>query len=453
MREFRQTHGRGAERYWMVDVRGIKVTSQWGAINNGVHKEHGNTADVPGHKGKPGTKSFVTAEDNAVELHDRMIRKKLEEGYVEVGMDGKPLIGGSADEIDHKKSLPKNLCFSKPKNGVTEKRIMKLDADKNLIYTRKMNGMMVVAHIMSDRNVKLYSRRMDDLTNHFPHLVRALYPGGLNIPPCTILLFEAFMGEGNSKRDLLLCSSVMRSKPDRALEQQEKLGWMKFYLFRMPILYNQHMEAKYNNEACIDALRKTFEKMFESYRDDKNSPVKGQFLFALDVHPGLKMESALEIAKKNNWEGWVLYEKDACLGDKSYSFHGKPDRPNSCFKLKPSQEDDFIAYWNPDKGTKERPLGTWGSGKNMGKVGTLSLYQLNADGEEVYICEVGSGLTDDLRDKMANKWKWPCVVQVEFEERFYISSGDKTNALQLPRIVAIRKDKEPSECVDDALIT
>ena len=79
------------------------------------------------------------------------------------------------------------------------------------------------------------------------------------------------------------------------------------------------------------------------------------------------------------------------------------------------------------------------------------MYQLNSAGEEVYICEVGSGFSDEQRTKWVSDRKWPKVAQVEFEERFYKSAGDKTNALQLPRLSQIRGDKVPTECVNPEL--
>ena len=116
-------------------------------IKEDKRSEHGRTADKPGPKGKRGTKAHVSAEDNAIFHMDRMIRKKTEEGYVEVGLDGNLLLGGSADEIDFTTELPKNLCFSKPRNTVTRKFIEEEDAIRNLLYTRKINGMMVIAQI------------------------------------------------------------------------------------------------------------------------------------------------------------------------------------------------------------------------------------------------------------------------------------------------------------------
>jgi hypothetical protein len=129
----------------LIDLRKDTVITSWGAVIDGKHREHGHTEDKVQPKGKENTKAFMSAKENAVFTHDRAIRKKTEEGYVELGLDGKPLLGGAADEILHDQPLPKNLCFSKPKNSVTDSMLAKLDSEKRTIYTRKVNGMMVIA--------------------------------------------------------------------------------------------------------------------------------------------------------------------------------------------------------------------------------------------------------------------------------------------------------------------
>ena len=445
MREFRQRLGRGQERYWMIDLKKDTVITMWGAVVDDKHKEHGHTEDKVQPKGKAGTKAFMGAKENAVFTHDRAIRKKTKEGYVELGLDGKPLLGGAADEILHDRPLPKNLCFSKPKNSVADSVVAKLDSEKRSIYTRKVNGMMVIAHIREDGTVHLYRRRMDPVTALFPHLVEAL--SDLRIPPRSILLFEAWRGEGNSKKDMALIQEVMNSNPDLAISKQQATGWAHFYLFRVPILAGIHLEAKYTNEVNILTIEDAFVDRFLSYIHHK----AGQFLSALEVYNGVDDREAMRFANEHDFEGWVVYDKDACLGDKSFCFTGKPDRPSCCFKRKKSEEDDFIAYFFPEKGNKVRPLGRYGTGENRERVGTLSLYQLNSDREEVYICEVGSGFSDEQRTKWVSDRKWPKVAQVEFEERFYKSAGDKTNALQLPRLSQVRTDKKPEECINPEL--
>jgi hypothetical protein len=431
----------------MIDVRKDVVDTIWGDIDDaGKRGQHGKTSDTVKPKGKEGTAAYMTGVQNAEFDYNRQIRKKLEEGYVEVGLDGKPLLGEAQDTIDHTRALPKNLCFSKPKSKVKDGYLQTLDAEKRAVYTRKVNGMMLIAHVRSDHTVHLYSRRMDSLTQHFPHLIQALGVKGLMIPPETVFLFEAYMGNGNDKRDLKLCSSVMRSKHEKALERQRELGWMNFYLLRTPVVRGEHLEGTKTMGNLIEAMENSLADKFISYRDPEGR-TNEQFLFTMETFEGTATE-ALDTADRLGYEGWVGYVKDAILGDKSYSFHGKPDRPSTCFKLKNEEEDDFIAYWNPDKGTKERPMGEWGTGKNQGLIGSMSLYQIDSEGKEVYCGEVGSGLTDEQRKKLSNPKHFPKVAKIVFEERFYKSMGDPTNALQLPRLDDFREDKGIKECIN-----
>lgn len=454
MREFRQTHGRTGERYWMISFEAPPgqppetIVTKWGAIKNGEKKQHGETKDRPGPKGKRGTKSYMDAAANACFNMDRMIRKKIEEGYVEIGLDGRPLVGGPVEDpqydagptIPFDEPLPKNLCFSKPKNTVPEKFVRKLEDNGNLILTRKINGMLVVAQIDEKGVPYLYTRRMDDLTHHFPHLTLALM--NMNFPAKSILLFEAFMGEGNKKKDLLRVQSVMRSKSERALELQENDEWMKFYLLRIPVWKGKYLEQEMNCEQLCHLIENTFADKFMEYRDGS---VDAQFLFTLENFEGTVDEADAE-AEANGYEGWVGYQRDAVFGEYSFSFHGKPDRPACCFKRKPEYEDDFIAHFNPDKSTKDFKQGSWGTGKNTGLLGTMSLYQMDPEtGEVIYVCEVGSGFSDAQRKEFADPGLYPVVVTVKYTSRQYTSEGDDTNALEFPRFDQLHPDKTPEE--------
>lgn len=453
MREFRQEHGRTGERYWQVWLESRQanspleyVCSAWGAINeDGTRNEHGNTKDRPGPKGKKGTKAHQTAADNAVFNMDRAIRKKIEEGYHEVGLDGRPLVGGSADEIDHEKELPKNLCFSKPKNTMPESKIAKLEAADDLIFTRKVNGAMVILHVDAHEVPTIYSRRMDHLTNHFPHLVQAAHD--LKIPAESILLFEAFVGEGNTQEEFQEAQGIMRSNPDRAIKLQEKNRWMSFCLLRIPVWKGSFLEQINDNETQLFTIENVFSDRFLEYDHE----TAGLFLYTLEIFEGT-VDEAMAHAKEHGYEGWVCYQRSEKLGAYSFSFHGKPDRPSSCFKLKPWLEDDFIAYWDPDERFSHGKQGSWGTGKNSKRVGTLSLYQHGPNGQgEVYVCEVGSGLSDEERRELTNPHRYPIVVEVKYQDRSYVSEGAKTNALTFPSVVKIREDKDPKECVNGRL--
>jgi len=452
MREFRQQHGRSGERYWLLGYEAAPgkpietITTEWGAIVDGKRKSHGKTKDRPGPKGKPGTKAYMTAEENACFNADRLIRKKLEEGYVETGLDGRPMLGGTADEINHSQPLPKNLCFSKPRNSVPIAFAEKLEKAGDLLLTRKINGMMVAAHIDAEGEPHLYSRRMDDVTEVFPHLVRALGPQGMKFPAASVLLFEAFSGEGNTQDEFETVQSVMRSKPARAISLQEENGWIKFYLFRIPVWKGAHLEQSNTCETQCHLIENTFS---DKFMEERNTAVEGRFLFAID-NVELPLADAMFHAEKYGWEGFVAYQRSAVMGSYSFSFHGKPDRPSCCFKIKPVYEDDFVVFWEPAKGTKEMPRGSYGSGKNSETVGTISLYQYNQAGKLIYICEC-SGFTEEDREYLEKAIDYPAVAQVEYTNRSYVSKGRKSNALQFPRFVRLRTDKKVEECVNGEL--
>lgn len=466
MREFRQKQGRAGERYWRIEVKGDKVLTEWGAIKNGEHSKHGATGDIPGPKGKEGTKGYYTAEANAKFNADRLIRKKKEEGYVELGDEA-----GVASKIDFGKPLPKNLAFSKPKNSMDTARMVKLADKEGVVFTRKVNGMAAIVYVNKDGDITIYSRRMEDVTEKFPHIVKEI--NALGVPSKTILLAEAFMGKGNDKDDFNMMQQIMNAKPDHALAVQKKLGKAHFYVYRAPFWMGQNLEDEMNNCEYLELL----EYLFHDHRYDM------QYIHHLEVFWG-EVEDAKKIALKKGYEGWVAYQTTGELKGRGFSFHGKPDRPSCVWKVKYHSEDDFCARWDPKRtmggghckngcqcadskqvqksvttgkcavcGGKMVGDGTFGSGKHTGQVGTFSLYQYTPKGVPVYICEVGTGLSDEQKEQLADVVHYPLCVRIIYDDRRYRAKGDDSNALQFPRVDEIREDKEPSECVNPELVT
>jgi ATP-dependent DNA ligase len=79
------------------------------------------------------------------------------------------------------------------------------------------------------------------------------------------------------------------------------------------------------------------------------------------------------------------------------------------------------------------------------------LYQYNDKDELIYICDAGSGIDDAFRSLYSDPQCYPRAVRVIYNDRTYKSQGDKSDALQFPRIDAVRDDKEPEECVNPRL--
>lgn len=61
----------------------------------------------------------------------------------------------------------------------------------------------------------------------------------------------------------------MRSLKDRALELQERDGFMKFYLFRIPIWKGAELEKTNTNEDQIFLIENSMADRFIQYRDDQ----------------------------------------------------------------------------------------------------------------------------------------------------------------------------------------
>jgi ATP-dependent DNA ligase len=123
----------------------------------------------------------------------------------------------------------------------------------------------------------------------------------------------------------------------------------------------------------------------------------------------------------------------------AFTFSGKAYRPNVVWKSKPVFEDDFIIRWDIQNG-----IGDYGKGKNKGKVGNVFAYQLDENGDEIYISKVGGGLSDAQREFYTTA-EYPRVWSIKFD-----SIQEKTGSLRFPVFVRDRTldgDKEVRECL------
>ena len=176
MREFHKK-GKNHTLTWSVWVHKNEVHTQSGIVGGNLK----HTYDIPGSVGKEGTKAFVPPEAQAVLVAERKVRKKVEEGYYEVDPETGEAKGSSAHSLDFT-HLPKNLCFFKPRRWPTTKkehaRVQALlgtvdPGDEREILTIKRDGMMHAVLITPTEDVKIYTRRMDECTDSYPHLVKA----------------------------------------------------------------------------------------------------------------------------------------------------------------------------------------------------------------------------------------------------------------------------------------
>lgn len=471
LRQFRNTAKTGKVVVWTIRVDGRTVHTQWGEEGGklqtgqdlGTWKNRGQANEIP-------------PEQDALDVADRMIREKLRSGYVE----GDHAVVRSRD-LDLRLALPEQLRVYKPDNSLGAGLLRKMGR-RDVLFTRKRDGEAYPLVVHAGQGVAMYSRKMHRhhhlevggpaWEDRFPRICEEIRR--LNLPPETMLL-----GELVSRPDLDLrwdTAQVIRSKTDEALELQEARGHLHYYIWDIAwwagrcLLTTETLGERYGRiYSLLESGNFPHLLPVEIYSPDDidelatgipDSILENEHEFGTPVIPeGAPplWRSAIKVALGNAWEGWVVVDPDAQMGPEAYNLRGKDYRPAAVSgKLKPFFEDDFVLVFDPnsDFGEIDDALGqdlpkrgSWGRGKEN-VVGAVSLYQRNTSGELVYICECGGGITDDFIEQYSDPERYPLVAEVRYETRTYVHLGGKTNALQFPRIVRVRTDKDPDECIN-----
>lgn len=357
-------------------------------------------------------------EQAKLELERKIVKKK-KEGYIED-------MNSVAEEqaIDFSKPFPKQLCFYKPKNSIDEKKIAKLEKSQRAVYTVKRNGMMHIVRVTKKLGVEIYTRRMDDVTNHYPHMIEPLS----KLPDGTVLLGEMVIAGKNGKDSLNLASKVFRCKDaSEAIERQNKWGSAHYYIFDVAYLGEECLPTSIPYKDRLEKIKSLTKLMDSVYVESVETVDKPH-------------DEALKEMVERGMEGLVVWDSDGVMKDNELTtFSGKPYRPNVLWKSKPTYEDDFIVKYDPTNG-----IGLTGKGKNYGKFGSAFCYQIDEEGNEVFLGKCGGGLKDSEIDFYTTA-KFPRVWRIKYD-----SMQPGTGALQFPRFDADRTelgDKELTECL------
>ena len=424
-----------APRVWSVATDGNCVHTVWGQRGGTMQKATEFLGPI-----NVGKSNLVLPDQAARQRALRLITLKTREGYREVDIHDNFLDPVSTGAINFAQPLPRELSFWKPVNSTEGKPLERLNAGKSWL-ARKRNGMATVVCKHSDGGVQIYSRRMftqhDDevgtqLTwnDRFHHIVEA---ADKIMPPNSILLGELIV-EVDGKERFDLAQSYIKSLTMQSQSDQAIYGKPFFYCWDV---------AFWDGEDLVTTA--TLRRRYELIHDICLHPIRPVEVFTEGSFGGA--DGAIEHAKQNGWEGFVVSDPDGIFGDRGYNFKGKPDRPPCVTKLKPAWEDDFIALWDPEHGQGERST----KGSRSGGIKSVSLHQYDKEGKLVFIANVSSGLTKEHLAKWADAKHFPMVWQVEYTGRRYVKDGDDTNSLDFPRFIAVRTDKDAKECVNSRL--
>lgn len=368
---------------------------------------------------------------------ERKITKQKEKGYVE-DIDSV----NKSVEISFDEPLPKELCFYKPKNSIDDKKIALLEKEDRTVYTVKRDGMNHIIRKSEQLGVEIYSRRMDLVTDKYPHIVKALE----NLRYDFVLLGEIILDKAG-KDDFNAVSRICRSDPDKAIERQQELGLVKYYVYDMAFIGEGGAYTNLlTNEMYIDRLNTFADNIGCQLEEDSPVELCEILNYTDDLStwsPGKRNgkthKQALKEVQERGLEGLVVWDAHGKMeADQAFTMNGKPYRPNVVWKSKPKFEDDFIVRFDPDN-----DIGEYGSGKHAGKVGSVFLYQINDEGEEVFLTKCGGGLSDSQRDFYTTA-DYPRVWRVEYD-----SIQPKTGSLRYPVFNADRTsagDKAVEEC-------
>ena len=433
----------GAKRYWQANREGAKIHIEWGVVDT----PNPTRTIYYGEVKNAGKANEISTYDDTVNEQARLVLSKKREGYT----------SSLEDQVYQAIDLPLSMRVYKPKSSITT-AIRKSIQDNDMMALRKYDGECMIIAIRAGKctilsRTMLESHHLEDgkhtWNDRFPHLVQA-FEGFFTRED-----FHIFAGEitGSSEhmekdqRDRV--ASVMRSETGEALLLQKRRP-LCFMIWDWVLKDGEkHDKSVYDRWVAVRELARGMRMktgLYVNYAEQVWNPS-----MALAMHgnsgtdPDKVLDRLMGEVKRSGWEGLVLSKASEGFVDKLFNFRGKEDRPNTLCKLKPVYEDDFFAYWDPEEGD-----GKYGKGKHKGLIGSVDLYQYDSEGNAHYICDCGGGMDDTFRATYT-KDDFPLVMEVKYESRTYILKGEKTNALQFPRMVRVRTDKAIEECINERL--
>jgi predicted DNA-binding WGR domain protein len=434
-KEYHNTSRTGAIRVWKIRVEGEEIITEYGQLGGQMQR----SIDV-GKLRNEGRSNEVSPEQDAITQMERLILKKERGGYVPAGEEL-----ASADDFDlfayfaEHGEMPPNFCLYKPRNEVPPEMealalaggawALRKYCGECIFLLRDMDG---VGHIISRR---MHGRHhLEDVpwTARFPHLKEQIET---RMPLGSLLACE-LTAPGDAD-DRWYVARVLKSKTEKALALQEEQGWLTAKIWDVVWWRGEQLVGK------IPYSERHTRAILDGADDVMLCPAL--CLVSSDWAWEEGLDELRRIALDTGWEGFVLVDPDGLMAP-GFNLRGKPERPAESCKVKPEYEDDFIAIFDPENGH-----GKWGNGKYRGQVNSVALFQYDDAGELVLIGNCSGGIDETFRNDHPTPDDYPICVQVAYASRTYISKGDKTNALEHPRIVEVRQDKAPEECINPEL--
>lgn len=310
--------------------------------------------------------------------------------------------------------LDANFVAPKPINSPNMKKISALEAAGDLIITRKRDGYGSLSVFGNGDAPAVYSLNNASFSDRVPHLVEAL--GDIGTAGTTLIGAELIMPTDESD-NLPLVTKIMKSKPGLARELQEEYGPMRMRLFNVLIADGQDVTSEPFHE-----------------RLERITAYAAQAREHLDTVEVLDtcLTGASALSRKEDWEGLVVYDRNATSAFRLDGKFSSRPRPQGCWKVKPFLEDDFVA----------RGFRISEAKSHAGMVKDLEIGQYHPDTGEFISCGYVGNIPRPMREKLLDRSLYPFVLTAKYERRF--DSGK----LRTGHIIELfREDKPLEECV------
>lgn len=397
---------KGGQKQWSIwcEPDGKTITVEWGLVG----KKLQTSSDTAVPKGKVGTKAFKDEYVCARENYDKQIRKKREEGYSETGTTA-PTDGTKRDYL---MGLDKQFVPAKPRQDMSLPDLVAFDPS-SIIIQRKRDGRRHLVLKTTDGRIRIYSRRMEELTNHLPGLRQKLE--ALSIPNGTILDGEIIVDrDGVDDFRAVGTFTNPKSNPVETAKREAALP-VRFMVF----------DVLFYSGAPV------WKEGYASRFQLVHSLVPGGDIFAPTNLPGSLFDWT-QVAKEKKWEGlvvWFAYDSTFVRDG------GKPKRCG-CAKWKPTIEKDVIAvsYF-------------LGSGELSNVVGGFNIaeYVMVGGRLEMRDCgKIGTGLNAQDRVE-ALTWDYPCVIAIEADRQ------EPEGKFRFGVFLKKHEDKTPDECIGEEI--
>lgn len=453
-----------------------------------VQTEHGNykkngeslTMESPlKQRGRNiGKANYKSPARVAQELYKKLIKSKLAEGYQQVSdMDHifKSKLPAVTEEFPYMLSLDEDcpgFRAPKPQNTLKEgSKLWKLAMAGSARFVRKMDGYgFVIAK--EDGLVEGYTLRAQriapvDNTTYFDRIlkVQKWFDAASAIIPDRSMFFGEIVPVDEDCIDessYSYVTSILKSKLKPAMDKQLRYSDLGLYLWDVafwagiPVSklcpYSLRLELLADLVQSVEGGGPTDQLGRDLVQAAGADPIDVELVDLSDtdfdrrvvMEPQLlhippetpnPLRYAVNTAKKEGYEGYVVVDPDAIFGQKAWSLTGRVERSAAWAKLKPKLEDDFIARWNPEEG-----IGEYGNGSNFERIGAVELYQWYGD-DLRYCGQCGQGFTESQRERFMDLLRAePQVFQVEFHE--WTAKGK----LRIPVFLRRRTDKNVGDC-------